>query len=404
MTFRLWIPALVGALCQTFGIGLLGAFGFFVVPLSQEFAVGVATISVAPVLLLLAPALVGPAVGRKVDTHSIRAIMLLGVVLANASLFGLSFAPGLGLIGAAFLAFAIGQTLYGPLVLNSLLIKTYQENVAAALAIAAMGVSLGSVLLPYFVAWLMDNFSWRETLQVLAIATSAVLFSVIRLGLPRFPPVAAAADSEPLLQSAQANRYFLRTPAFWIIGIAISIVFNMALMLMVCYAPHFGQQGFSNSEIASFIAAGGVAGFTAKLLVASFVDRWRKHLKGIAVCVVLLMMLGVATLLRGETFVTNALGAAMIGGSGGAFLPLHPYLNSRYFEAAVIGGVSGAQAPLMLPLGLISAPLAGYAFDVSGSYEYAFMGAIALLVAAALLLATLPAAVGELEKICTPGV
>ncbi len=81
-----------------------------------------------------------------------------------------------------------------------------------------------------------------------------------------------------------------------------------------------------------------------------------------------------------------------MGASGGAFLPLYPFLNSRYFSASSMGKVNGAQAPLMLPLGLISAPLAGYVFDTTQSYQLAFEAAIVLLAAAALLLLTLPRA------------
>lgn len=44
----------------------------------------------------------------------------------------------------------------------------------------------------------------------------------------------------------------------------------------------------------------------------------------------------------------------------------------------------------MLPLALISAPLAGYAFDTIGSYHYAFIAAIALLAGALLLFVAMP--------------
>ena len=388
MNLRSWLPALVSSVCQVFGIGLLGVFGFFVAPLTQEFGVGVATINLGAVFLLLAPAVIGPVVGRFVDTYSIRSIMLIGLVMAVAALFGISLAGSLALAGIGFFAYAVDQTLYGPLVLNSLLIKTYRENVATALALGAVGVSVGSVLMPYLAAGLMDHFSWRQTLQLLAGGIAVVLLICIGLGLPRFPN--RAEDGAALVQEKPAQMDFLRVPAFWIIGITVALIFNMALMVMVCYAPHFGQQGFSNNAIATFMAAGGVAGFSAKLLVATFVDRYRAYLRSIAIAVVFVNILGLVALLGSESFLLNAFGVALIGGSGGAFLPLHPYLNSRYFDAAFIGGVNGAQAPLMLPLGLVSAPLAGYAFDVRGSFEMAFLAAIALLCCAALLLALLP--------------
>ena len=81
----------------------------------------------------------------------------------------------------------------------------------------------------------------------------------------------------------------------------------------------------------------------------------------------------------------------LTGFATGAFIPMHPYLNSRYFDAAIIGQVNGAQAPLFLPFGLVGAPLAGYAFDRLGNYELVLQSMVgALLLAAALALALPP--------------
>ena len=79
-----------------------------------------------------------------------------------------------------------------------------------------------------------------------------------------------------------------------------------------------------------------------------------------------------------------------MGFSGGAFLPMHPYLNSRYFEADIIGQVNGAQGPLFLPLGLVGAPLAGYVYDQTGSYNLVLMGLATLVLLAIVSVLALP--------------
>ena len=81
-----------------------------------------------------------------------------------------------------------------------------------------------------------------------------------------------------------------------------------------------------------------------------------------------------------------------MGFSTGAFLPMHPYLNSRHFDVAVIGSVTGAQMPLFLPFALVGAPLAGYVYDRTGSYDTVLIALAAALVVAALLLCWLPRA------------
>ena len=69
---------------------------------------------------------------------------------------------------------------------------------------------------------------------------------------------------------------------------------------------------------------------------------------------------------------------------------MHAYLNSRYFDTAIIGRVTGAQMPLFLPLGLAGPPLAGYFYDQQGHYHSALYVLVAVLTVAALLLASLP--------------
>ena len=38
---------------------------------------------------------------------------------------------------------------------------------------------------------------------------------------------------------------------------------------------------------------------------------------------------------------------------------MHPYLNSRYFDATIISQINGAQMPLFLPFGLVGGAACG---------------------------------------------
>ncbi len=383
---RYWMPAGVGFVCQMMGIGLLGAYSFFIEPLSREFDVGVAVISAGPIFLLVAPALIAPLLGRFIDTHSIRSIMLFGVVLASVSLLVMAQMRSLLLLSVCFTAYAIGQVMYGPLVLNSLLVKVYQSGAARALAIAAMGVSLGSVTWPFVTAFFMDSFGWRVSLMVLSVCLLAVMGSVARLGLPRHIKV-----SEPVAPvHEKSDRRYLKSAPFWLIGVVAAIVFNIALTLGICYVPHFSQLGFSNAEVAVFIAVGGVGGFSGKMIVALFADRFRTHIRSFSLIPIAFMIAALTVLMVAESYPVCMVATLLAGVAGGAFIPLHPFINSAYFRAKIIGEVNGAQAPIMLPLGILCAPLAGYAFDSTGSYQPAIIGALILLVLSLVLVLALP--------------
>ena len=103
-------------------------------------------------------------------------------------------------------------------------------------------------------------------------------------------------------------------------------------------------------------------------------------------------MVGLLMLAQVESTLGISLALCLMGFGGGAFIPMHPYLNSRYFDAAIISQVNGAQMPLFLPFGLVGAPLAGYVFDQTGSYNGVLLALMVTLVIAALLVLRLPKA------------
>jgi MFS family permease len=386
---RTWRIALVGTICQALGIGLLGLFSFYVQPLAEEFGVGVGTINIGAVFMLVAPAFVGPVMGRYLDSHSIRTIMLTGAGIAVTSLLLISRAPVLWLIGLAFFGYAVGAVCYGPLVTNALLVKAYPPGRAArALSIAAMGTSIGSVLSPFGAAWLLGHYSWRTSVVVIAAVLFAVLFLSLRLGLPHRLEGQGVRPLGP--GGGGIGGPWLRTRPFWLVGIAVAIIFNGALMVGVSYAPHFSSLGFDIDDAALFIASGGIAGFLAKLLVAAFADTLRTHVRGVAVSIAAFGACGFLLLLSVDSFPLIITATLMIGASGGAFIPLHPFLNSVYFPASIMGRINGAQTPLFLPLGLVASPLAGFAFDRTGSFSAAYAVVVALFAVAALLLFSLP--------------
>ncbi|MGB1141592.1 MAG: hypothetical protein ACPG1A_11880, partial [Halioglobus sp.] len=145
---KTWLPAVGGMVCLGLGGGLIGIYGFFVGPLSEEFGVGVATLNIAPVLLLLVPGFVAPIIGGLADRLPIRNLVLIGVTLAMASLALVSQAQALWFAALGFLGFSLGITFYGPVVINGLMVKLYVGREARATAIAAIGISVATAVVP----------------------------------------------------------------------------------------------------------------------------------------------------------------------------------------------------------------------------------------------------------------
>lgn len=381
---RAWLPAICGMVCLGLGAGLIGVYGFFVDDLSQEFGVGAATINIGPIALLLVPGVVAPFAGKLVDRVSPRKIMLAGSTLAMASLIAVSQAPSLLIAGLGFLGFSLGMAFYGPVVVNGLLVKIYPGTEARALAIAAIGISVATASLPPIVGLLLDSLDWRQTLMILAACILCILWLAILLGIPAQAQTAVVqAGDEPSVKLTHEK-------VFWQVGICVALGFNVAIVLAICYPAHFIAQGFSIAQAGWFISLAGVGGLCGKSLLALVADRLQQHAKWMAAVILSVQGLGLL-LLPAVTSVAQAVPVIfMLGFTGGAFLPMHSYLNSRYFDAGIIGQVTGAQMPLFLPLGIIGPPLAGYLYDQQGNYHQVMTGLGVVLFLAAAVAISLP--------------
>ncbi|MDH3994103.1 MAG: MFS transporter [Gammaproteobacteria bacterium] len=384
-TLKAWLPAFSGMTCLAFGAGLISIYGFFVEPLSREFGVGVATLNIGPVALLLVPGIVAPRVGRLVDRMSIRRLILMGATFAMVSLAVVSQAPSLRVAALAFLGFALGLTLYGPVVINGLMVKTYPGREARALAVAAMGISLATALLPPVVGALLAHLDWRGALLSVASALLLLLWLAVLVGIPGRASGVAAAGQHRLASGIYGQK------AFWLIGLCVALGFNVSIVMAICYPPLFISKGYTVAEAGWFISMTGMAGLTGKAGIAWLGDAGRNHARWLAAGLLLLQAAGACLLLAASESAAVLTALCLLGLGGGAFIPMHPYLNSRYFDADNIGQVNGAQMPLFLPFGLIGAPLAGYAYDQSGNYDAVLVAVAVTLGAAALFALLLPA-------------
>lgn len=368
------------------GVGLMGIYGFFVEPLSREFGVGVAILNIGPVALLLVPGILAPAIGKLADRLPMRRILFAGVGVAMLALVAISMAPTLLLVALGFVLFSLGLTLYGPVVVNGLLVKLYPGQEARALAIAAIGISVAVIIMPLLVGTLLAHLDWRQTLQSLALGLLIVLWLAILAGIPGGVVHTASTGAGP------ASAALYRNPTFWLIGLCVAMVLNVSVVVGVSYPPHFASQGYTVADAGRFLAVSGVAGLLGKSCFAWLGDAVGDHAKWLTAALLLLQIAGLGLLFVADGATQVMLAVSLVGFGIGAFVPMHPYLNSRYFDADIISQVNGAQAPLFLPFGLVGAPLAGYAFDQTGNYQAVFIALAITLAAAALLVTRLPAA------------
>lgn len=379
--------------------------GVFVRPLQEEFGWDRLTISLAVTMGNVGGALVSPLAGAFLDRRGARLPISGGALVMGGSLIAIAFTQALGWFYIFYLlgrATAIGVIDLAVAVAVS---NWFIRRRGVAMGIALLGNRAGMALLPLLVQLVVVWAGWRQAWFALGVLVlAATVFPALRylrrrpedLGLlpdgdPREgvapeAPAAAAPDTDWTLPQAA------RTPAFWFVTLATSHVFLISGAVNLHQMPHLEDKGLSATlavgVVAAFAVFGGVGGLVAGVLRDRVGSRWTMALSLIT------SASGIVLLIYATNPFLAYLYGVWYGLSFGVMVTMMGVIHADYFGRTALGRIRGFVAPVNIAFNAAGPPLAGWAFDVSGSYVPVFWAFAALLLLAFLwmLLASPPKA------------
>ena len=394
-----WIVAAAVLLQFTFLSISQSTVSVFLRPVVEDMGWQVWQFTLGSSLAVMAGALSGVVVGRIVDQHGPRLLVLGGALVSAICLFGLGRQSNLWLfwtlhVSAGF----IGWTLFGPLVVNTTINKWFVRRRGWALAIGSSGISLGGLIAPLAMTLVVDSLGWRSGYFVQAIFVLAIVAPVALL-MRRKPEDAGLrpdgesgggkrgdASSGAVEPPSYTSRQAVRTPGFWLLLFGYGMN-QAALSSVLTHAVPFATDAsFSRRTAALALAVNGLGNLLSKAVwgycLQRFPPRW------LAVAAFSLGGAGVAMMLLAASTAEQALlfaGFFCYGFGFGGTIPISEYLWVSYFGRAHIGAIRGI-AQLLMIVGPTAAPvLVGVGYDLQGSYRLAFLGIIAVYLLAGLL-------------------
>ena len=387
---------LLAGLLQATTTPLLGAYGLVQTPLIQEFSADAAQLGIGMSLAILAMALAGALLGRVFDRGPLRAVMLAGVALMFTAMFALTRGSALWQLALCLPFAALGMTMYGMFPAQVILVNWFVERRGTALGRAAVGASIGALIVPVAMAWLVEAFGWRGALVALAAGAAVVAAPAIALFVVRRPedvgqtPDGLPATAEPraaeALPASPASplRGWMRDPSFWAIGMGAGLALSVSVATLFL-VRHLEKLGIERTDAALVPSLMAVCGILGKLVSGWAIDRIdARVVTGVALWIHALGWTLVATQTSHAAFLAAAV---PLGLGGGGFLPLPAVLQGRCFGRDAIGRVSGLHALIGLPFLLATAPLVGLAEVQSGSFAGPFLGLAGVLLVASTVLA-----------------
>ncbi len=326
-------------------------------------------------LLMVGTGIGGIAMGWWMDRRGILQPILFGsVMLCLGSLvasqsdtrwdFWVANGVLIGLLGKS--------AMIAPLVANAT--RWFDRRRGLAIAVIASGQGLAGAVWPTVFGWLEGTVGWQQTYfyyAIFAVVTMLPLCWLIRPKPPAPPP-------GPVRLAAARGGKVLEWPpelvqgALWLAVVGCCGAMSMPIVHLVAHTSDLGHAEGRGAEILSVLM---VAGFFSRIGFGMLSDRIGAAPTLLIGSLCQLVMMVVFSMVES---LTGLYVAALLFGLGFAgIMPCYPLLLRLWFPVSEIGWRVGAQYMFAGAGMAIGGTLAGYIFDVTGSYAPAFLSGVA---------------------------
>ena len=289
----------------------------------------------------------------------------------------LSFAVGLGICFATMIP------------IQTVAIAWFHARRALALGLVLGGGAIGGFLAPLAInqAILAAGENWRIGWYMIAGAC-AIGFAVALLAVRNRPsdvgeqPYGLSPEARgPVPPAAQPTttrtyrtpvnwtvRASVRTPTFWLLIVAAAGTFSLWQIVMTQGPLHLQDRGFDPFETAFFYSLAIGLSIAGRFTTAALGDRIEpRHLFALGACCTLIG--GIIFWFVSPTAIwTGYLYSLLTGFGFGASYICVPTMIGNYWGPEAFAGISGLISPAIMVFEAAAAPLAGFLYDIQGSY------------------------------------
>ncbi len=378
------------------GYGMRHTFGIFFKPILAEFQFDRATLSLAFSINLLAYGLSQPLAGRIADRFGSKFVILGSVFLTATSMFLIHYASALWHLYLLYGLMGIGNSGTAFVTHVGFISRWFPSRKATALAIANTGASIGQLAMVPLAMALILNSNWRTAYLVLAGAMllTAVPPILLVLGRDR-PKESKSTASEPgQLPTHRAKPFTLdhwseafKTVPFWQLAGSYFVCGYTVTTITVHLASYVTDQGHTEMAAARVLAITGGVNVFGILIIGTLADRCGR--KNPLALTYFIRGLSYFLLLYIESLWGIYFFSVLIGLSLLATIPPTSALTGDFFGRENVGTLFGF-ITLSHQIGsAVSSYAGGKLFDLTGSYNLAFLISGLLCMAATLCCLTI---------------
>jgi len=355
------------------------AFGVFFKPVIEEFGWTRAMTSGAFSLSAFLMGVLGIVMGGLNDRFGPRVVMTLCGVLIGLGYILMSQVSSIWHL-YLFYGVIVGAGMSASYIpLMSTVARWFKEKRNAMSGIVAAGIGIGAVIGPPVARWLISVYNWRISYLILGIIVFGVI--VVSAQFLRRDPIqmgmaayggneAEQAEVKPDIATISLGEA-IRTIQFWMV---FTIFFSLGFCVFAIFvhiAPHATELGISARSAANILATIGGVSIFGKVLIGRVADRIGSS-QTYLICFILMSAALFWTIPAKTAWMLYSF-AVVFGFSYGGCAALQSSLVATLFGLRAHGLIFGAVFMGESIGGTISPFLTGHLFDVTGSYQWAFI-------------------------------
>lgn len=312
-------------------------------------------------------------IGKAVDRFGV-SISLIGAALGVAlGLYLATISTSIVMMSFAQLLIGLASAVgFGPLIAD--ISHWFMKRRGIAMAIVASGNYLSGSIWTLVLADTLSTQGWRSVYMILAFMTLAVVIPlalILRRKLPQDAHIQAEAIS-----SANAKTSGLSPTALacllGVAGVGCCVAMSMPQVHIVSYCVDLGYGPAVGAEMLSLMLLGGVGSRLVSGLLADKLGGVKTLLIGsLAQCVALFLYL------PSDALISLYVVSLVFGLSQGGIVPSYAVIVREYMPARE----AGARVGFVLMATIMGMALGGWSsgliYDLSGSYQLAFINGIA---------------------------
>ena len=370
----------------------------YFLPLTRDFGVSHAKLSLIFSLRALEGGLEGPLTGFAVDRYGPKPVIVVGMVMAGLGFMLLAFTQSYLMFLVVFLGvLSIGLSI--PSLGRAMAINLwFRRRLGIAMSLSRTGSAIGGFLLTPAVAWIVLEHGWRPaaffsglTLLVVGVPLalrfrrprgdeaarddpSALIPRVVRSaqvsrrGEPDDPSSTVATDLQEDFTLGEA----FRTRVYWLVALAIGLRLAAQSALIVHMVPMLVSRDIGEGTAATMVALMSIVRLPSIIGAGLLADMWSRPKVA-----ALSMSTGVLTAvvaIWGPDGITTGIAFAVLFGCAQSSNSITWALIGQFFGRRDFGKLAGGVTLVQTMMSFTGPIVAGIVFDRTQDYTLAFIG------------------------------